>query len=436
MRSRRAPRSIRRRASRRSAASPPTQVERLARDYGTPGPAAIRVNYGMQRTRRRRQRGARDRLPAGAHRRVAPSGRRRAAVDVGHLPRRRRRAGAPGPDRRRAANDQHVDHRRGADVGRARPCARSSSTTPTRWRSRRSPAKWSGASPATTSSASSTTCSRPTPPTTPTSCCRRPRSSSTSTCTIRTATCTCRRTCRRSRRWARRLPNTEVFRRLAARMGFDDPAFRDDDETLARQALRFGEGRLEGVSWDLLKATGLRAAVGAGPVRAVRRGRLSDAVGQVRVRVGDAGAPRATIRCRRSCRRASRRRRTPSSRAATRSRSCRRRRATSSTRRSPTCPASSRKSRHAWLDVAAADAAARGIADGDRVRIFNDRGSFTATARAQRARAAGCRGRPSIWWRKLSPDGENANAVTGQALTDLGRAATFYDCLVEVARCD
>ena len=40
----------------------------------------------------------------------------------------------------------------------------------------------------------------------------------------------------------------------------------------------------------------------------------------------------------------------------------------------------------------------------------------------------------SIWWRKLSPDGGNANMVTGQALTDLGRAATFYDCLVEVER--
>ena len=42
----------------------------------------------------------------------------------------------------------------------------------------------------------------------------------------------------------------------------------------------------------------------------------------------------------------------------------------------------------------------------------------------------------SIWWRKLSPDGNNANIVTGQGLTDLGRAATFYDCLVEVERAD
>jgi len=39
---------------------------------------------------------------------------------------------------------------------------------------------------------------------------------------------------------------------------------------------------------------------------------------------------------------------------------------------------------------------------------------------------------PSIWWKKLAPDGANANAVTSQALTDFGRAATFYDCLVEV----
>jgi hypothetical protein len=39
---------------------------------------------------------------------------------------------------------------------------------------------------------------------------------------------------------------------------------------------------------------------------------------------------------------------------------------------------------------------------------------------------------PSVWWRKLSPDGRNANEVTSQAIADLGGAATYYDCLVEV----
>jgi hypothetical protein len=40
----------------------------------------------------------------------------------------------------------------------------------------------------------------------------------------------------------------------------------------------------------------------------------------------------------------------------------------------------------------------------------------------------------SIWWRKLTPDGQNANQLTSQSLTDLGAAATFYDTLVEVAK--
>jgi anaerobic selenocysteine-containing dehydrogenase len=86
------------------------------------------------------------------------------------------------------------------------------------------------------------------------------------------------------------------------------------------------------------------------------------------------------------------------------------------------------------LDIHPDDARVRGIADGDRVRIFNDRGTFTAAARVGERAREGVVVAPSIWWQKLSPDGRNANAVTSQALTDLGRAATFYDCLVEVTR--
>ncbi len=97
-------------------------------------------------------------------------------------------------------------------------------------------------------------------------------------------------------------------------------------------------------------------------------------------------------------------------------------------------PAFVAEERTPQLDLNPADAAPRGIADGDRVRIFNDRGSFTATARVTDRARTGVAVAPSIWWQKLSPDGCNANAVTSQALTDMGRAATFYDCLVEVAR--
>jgi anaerobic selenocysteine-containing dehydrogenase len=82
----------------------------------------------------------------------------------------------------------------------------------------------------------------------------------------------------------------------------------------------------------------------------------------------------------------------------------------------------------------AADAAARKIADGDTVRIFNDRGSFTARARVGDRAREGVVVSLSVWWKKLTADGRNANEVTSQSITDIGRGATFYDCLVEVER--
>ena len=86
------------------------------------------------------------------------------------------------------------------------------------------------------------------------------------------------------------------------------------------------------------------------------------------------------------------------------------------------------------LDLHPDDASARGLHEGDMVRIRNDRGSFTATLRITDRARPGVAVAPSVWWQKLAPDGRNANAVTSQALTDMGRAATFYDCLVEVER--
>ncbi|NLP61931.1 molybdopterin-containing oxidoreductase family protein [Paraburkholderia sacchari] len=86
------------------------------------------------------------------------------------------------------------------------------------------------------------------------------------------------------------------------------------------------------------------------------------------------------------------------------------------------------------LDLHPTDAARRAIADGDQVRIFNDRGSMQARARVSDRAREGLVVGLSIWWKKLAPDGRNANEVTSQALTDLGGSATFYDCLVEVER--
>jgi anaerobic selenocysteine-containing dehydrogenase len=86
------------------------------------------------------------------------------------------------------------------------------------------------------------------------------------------------------------------------------------------------------------------------------------------------------------------------------------------------------------LEIHPGDASARGIANGDAVRVFNDRGSLTARARVSDKAREGVVVALSVWWRKLTADRRNANDLTSQALTDIGRGATFYDCLVDVAR--
>jgi anaerobic selenocysteine-containing dehydrogenase len=91
-----------------------------------------------------------------------------------------------------------------------------------------------------------------------------------------------------------------------------------------------------------------------------------------------------------------------------------------------------RRESQPFLYVHPEDAAPRVLSDGDRVRVFNDRGSFLATAKVSDAARRGVVVGLSIWWAKLAPGGRNANAVTSQELTDLGGGATFYDCLVEV----
>ncbi|MEJ0001327.1 MAG: molybdopterin-dependent oxidoreductase [Verrucomicrobiota bacterium] len=52
------------------------------------------------------------------------------------------------------------------------------------------------------------------------------------------------------------LPNAEVFRRLAARMVFEDACFRDSDDDLARQAIGSGHANLAGIDWETLKKNG------------------------------------------------------------------------------------------------------------------------------------------------------------------------------------
>jgi len=84
------------------------------------------------------------------------------------------------------------------------------------------------------------------------------------------------------------------------------------------------------------------------------------------------------------------------------------------------------------LEIHEADAQPRGIVSGAVVRVFNDRGEYRCRAEVSARARPGVVNGLGIWWRKLGLDGTNVNQLTSQALTDMGRAPVFYDCLVDV----
>ena len=81
------------------------------------------------------------------------------------------------------------------------------------------------------------------------------------------------------------------------------------------------------------------------------------------------------------------------------------------------------------------DADSRSIRAGDRVRVFNDRGSVLLQANIDGVVQPGVVRSPSTRWLKRSADRQNINALTSDRLTDLGGGPTFYSCLVQVERC-
>jgi molybdopterin guanine dinucleotide-containing S/N-oxide reductase-like protein len=83
------------------------------------------------------------------------------------------------------------------------------------------------------------------------------------------------------------------------------------------------------------------------------------------------------------------------------------------------------------LEMNGADAQARGIENGDRVRVFNERGEILLQAKVNGSVQPGVVS-ARLGWAKLSANGNNINVLTSQKLTDMGNSATFYSVLVEV----
>lgn len=86
------------------------------------------------------------------------------------------------------------------------------------------------------------------------------------------------------------------------------------------------------------------------------------------------------------------------------------------------------------LEIHPDDAIIRGIEDRDMVRIYNDRGSVEMRATVGDRVRSGVVSMPSGWWASLSPGGFSANALTVDGLSDLGGGGDFHDTLVEVER--
>jgi anaerobic selenocysteine-containing dehydrogenase len=82
------------------------------------------------------------------------------------------------------------------------------------------------------------------------------------------------------------------------------------------------------------------------------------------------------------------------------------------------------------------DADARGIVDGDAVAVFNERGRCSLTARVAPVVHRGVVRAPSVRWNKRSSESHGINVLTSDRLTDIGGGPVFYNCLVEVQKRD
>ncbi|PLZ01583.1 molybdopterin oxidoreductase [Burkholderia sp. WAC0059] len=225
-------------------------------------------------------------------------------------------------------------------------------------------------------------------------------------------------------------PNTEIFRSIAREMGLQEPALFESDDEVAARAFRWDDPALEGVDWASLKRTGwARLKLDDAPLadggfrtasgkcefysEALAKEGLDPLPDYLPPHESAENAPALAARY-------------PLAMISPPARNF-----LNSTFVNVESLRATEGEPH--VDLHPFDAVRRGIGDGAMVRVFNDRGTMLARARVTDRAREGLVVGLSIWWKKLAPDGRNANQVTSQALTDLGGSATFYDCLVEVS---
>lgn len=215
-------------------------------------------------------------------------------------------------------------------------------------------------------------------------------------------------------------PNAEVFRSLARRMGFDDPCFDDSDDDMIRQAISSRHPYLEGITLERLEAQhAIRLNVPRLPFasgfmtptgKCDLDGAALDYAPPAESRLGAAAPADYPLELVSSKNHNS---------------------LNSSFGFKPETDAET-----ALLELHPDDATPRGIADGAEVEVFNARGRVRLTARVGPTVRPGVVRAPMVRWARSSPDRQNVNLLISDRLTDIGGSPAFYNCLVEVRPCE
>jgi anaerobic selenocysteine-containing dehydrogenase len=212
--------------------------------------------------------------------------------------------------------------------------------------------------------------------------------------------------------------NADIFRELAARMGFAEACFVDSDETLALGAFKAEHvdlAELHGRGWTRLCIAEAPFAQGGFPTPTGKA--LADAPGL--------GLPDHLPNYESVLSSPALAQRFPLAMISPPARHF----LNSTFVNVASLRAAEREPR---LELHPDDAATRGIAHGDTVRVFNDRGEYICKADVSSRARPGVVNGLGIWWRKMGLNHTNVNELTHQQLTDIGRAPSFYDCLVDV----
>lgn len=226
------------------------------------------------------------------------------------------------------------------------------------------------------------------------------------------------------------LPNSEIFRRLAAAMGYNEPCFREDDVAILRNFLASQtHPHVEGITWERLLEEGFARLNLPKPYLPFADGNFPTPSGkcefyseQMKAHGYDplpAWTPPDTA--------------SSNGREVNDTLTCISPPAHSFLNSSfVNVPRLQRRENEPVLHIHPDDAAARNICDGEMVRTWNERGGVELRARVTEDIVAGTVLAPGVWWAKLSPDGRNINQVTEQQETDMGGSPTFYDVKVSV----